>query len=55
MWTSTQRMDKQGPTVEHRGLHPIPCDGPEWKGIGKKVCVCVYVCITESAEINTTL
>ena len=46
MWTSIKRMDKQGPTVEHRGLYPIPCDRPEWKGIGKKsVCVCVCVCM----------
>ena len=24
-------MDKQGPTVQHRGLCPTSCDKPEWK------------------------
>ena len=34
MQTSIYRMDKQqGPTVEHRELHSILCEKPEWKRI----------------------
>ena len=31
---------QQGPTVEHRELHPLSCDKPYWKR--------TYVCVTES-------
>ena len=26
--TITYEMDKQGPTVQHRGLYSVPCDKP---------------------------
>ena len=33
MQTITYRMDKQGPTVQHRALYSISCNKPGWKRI----------------------
>ena len=33
MQTVIYRMDKQGPTVQHRELYSISCDKPQWKRI----------------------
>ena len=31
--TSIYRVDKQGPTVEHRELQSMSCDQPQWRRI----------------------
>ena len=52
MQTSVYRMDKQGPTIQHRELYPklvISHNGKEYE----EEYICVYVSHGYTAEINT--
>ena len=34
---------QQGPAVEHRELYSVPCNNLEWKRIGKRIYIYIYL------------
>ena len=42
--TTVYKIDKhQGPTVRHRELYSIFCNNLQWKRVGKRIDIYVYV------------